>query len=631
MHNENIILNKAISYFQKNNFKKSTKILNEVLSKNNRQPDAFYFLGLINIQNKQYKSAANFISTAISINPNHPAYYFSLGITLHKSGQIICAIKNYSHALKIKPDLAEAHFNLGVALLNTNDVEGAILSYQRAIKFAPQYLDAYLQCGIALFQRRKFNEAIAYFKKTLQLDPNHLSAKYHLASSLEEIGDINSATDIYQQLIHLTPQDYRPYFLLANLLKLNASFEDALYNYNQCIKLNSTKKIIYFSRGIVFLELSKFHEAVSDFEKVIRLDSNYYDAYVNLGLAQQYLCQYQNALDNYDRAITISPNSYDAYWNKSINLLLTKNFKEGWASYEKRYFKAENFLSLCAITNQWNGDKFDGSLLVLSEQGIGDIVLYSSMFHELAEFANSITVIIDPRLLNLFRRSFKKIHFLSPHNFDSSFFYDMQIYMGSLGQYLRPNINAFQNVKNPYLFACARRSQNIKQKISIDHKLICGVSWKSKAAKYGEEKSLTLKTLSPILELNTFDFISLQYGDTSSEEASLNAETNLSLIHLDDIDNFNDIDGLTALISACDVVVTTSNTTAHLACALGKKTLIMLPYSTGLLWYWHIDRDDSLWYPSADLFRQEKMNDWSNVIEKVKDHLSALSTKISRI
>ena len=50
-----------------------------------------------------------------------------------------------------------------------------------------------------------------------------------------------------------------------------------------------------------------------------------------------------------------------------------------------------------------------------------------------------------------------------------------------------------------------------------------------------------------------------------------------------EIDNFNDIDGLAALIQACDVIVTVSNTTAHLAAALGKPVLIMLPFSPGLL------------------------------------------------
>jgi ADP-heptose:LPS heptosyltransferase len=83
---------------------------------------------------------------------------------------------------------------------------------------------------------------------------------------------------------------------------------------------------------------------------------------------------------------------------------------------------------------------------------------------------------------------------------------------------------------------------------------------------------------------------------------------------LDDIDNFHDIDALAALVSACDIVVTVSNTTAHLAAALGKPVIVMLPASPSLFWYWHLDRSDSPWYPSAVLLRQNHPGDWGGVI-----------------
>ena len=77
------------------------------------------------------------------------------------------------------------------------------------------------------------------------------------------------------------------------------------------------------------------------------------------------------------------------------------------------------------------------------------------------------------------------------------------------------------------------------------------------------------------------------------------------------------LDGLAALIAACDVVVTVSNTTAHLAGALGVPTLLMLPYSRGSLWYWHEGRDDSPWYPSIRIVRQRSPGDWDDVVRRV--------------
>jgi ADP-heptose:LPS heptosyltransferase len=131
--------------------------------------------------------------------------------------------------------------------------------------------------------------------------------------------------------------------------------------------------------------------------------------------------------------------------------------------------------------------------------------------------------------------------------------------------------------------------------------------------------------LAPILDLPQIDFVDFQYGDTSKEQAELYAARGLTLARVEEIDNFNDIDGLGALIDACDIVVTVSNTTAHLAAALGKPVLVMLPFSPGLLWYWHVDREDSVWYPGARLFRQDSIGDWGGVIQRVREELARWS------
>jgi ADP-heptose:LPS heptosyltransferase len=89
----------------------------------------------------------------------------------------------------------------------------------------------------------------------------------------------------------------------------------------------------------------------------------------------------------------------------------------------------------------------------------------------------------------------------------------------------------------------------------------------------------------------------------------------ITINKLEEIDNLNDIGSLAALISACDIVITISNVTAHIAGALGKPTLVMLPNSPSLFWYWHRERTDSPWYPTAVLIRQTKRGEWQEVIE----------------
>jgi ADP-heptose:LPS heptosyltransferase len=79
---------------------------------------------------------------------------------------------------------------------------------------------------------------------------------------------------------------------------------------------------------------------------------------------------------------------------------------------------------------------------------------------------------------------------------------------------------------------------------------------------------------------------------------------------LPDIDNTNDIDALAALMTACDAVLSVSNTTAHLAGALGKPTWVLVPLGHAKIWYWFRDDADSPWYPRVRVRRQRLGQTW---------------------
>lgn len=149
----------------------------------------------------------------------------------------------------------------------------------------------------------------------------------------------------------------------------------------------------------------------------------------------------------------------------------------------------------------------------------------------------------------------------------------------------------------------------------------CGISWKSNRAKLGRHKSISLDELAPILKLNSLNFINLQYGDVKSEIMTANTQLDASIQMVDEVDLYEDILGLQSIIEACDIVVTASNTTAHLAGMSGKETLLFLPVGNSRFWYWHDVDGVSLWYPSIKVFKQEKQGDWSQPIEAAKVYL----------
>ena len=165
----------------------------------------------------------------------------------------------------------------------------------------------------------------------------------------------------------------------------------------------------------------------------------------------------------------------------------------------------------------------------------------------------------------------------------------------------------------------------LRERLSADGRFVLGLSWISKTPNYGEQKSARLRDFEPILKLPGIRFVDLQYGDTLEERTALKEAMGVEVSRLDDVDNYQDIDGLAALITACDAVVTVSNTTVHIAGALGTKVLLLLPYSQGSIWYWHIDRDDSPWYPPIQLFRQPAFDDWGSVMRQAAVALETMT------
>ena len=143
----------------------------------------------------------------------------------------------------------------------------------------------------------------------------------------------------------------------------------------------------------------------------------------------------------------------------------------------------------------------------------------------------------------------------------------------------------------------------------------------SKNNEIGKEKSLSLTELLPIISIPDTTFINLQYGQVKDEINNISNQYGIEISMIDEIDNFNDLDGLASLINTCDYIVTSSSVTAHIAGALNKETYLLLPYARGRIWYWGESENKCLWYPSIRIYRCNENGLWSNPIEEIRTRL----------
>ena len=179
--------------------------------------------------------------------------------------------------------------------------------------------------------------------------------------------------------------------------------------------------------------------------------------------------------------------------------------------------------------------------------------------------------------------------------------------------------------KNHYIYSDPVVKKKLQKDIKPKNKFLCGISWISKTDEIGVNKSITLETLKPVLKIENIEFIDLQYSETSIEREKFYNDNNIKIKKNEDIDNFNDLNSLSSLVDVCDFIITISNTTAHMAGSLGKKTFLLLPKGKGRLWYWMSNKGRSVWYPTIEIIEQEQVGDWKTVIrklqKKVKEYL----------
>jgi hypothetical protein len=168
-----------------------------------------------------------------------------------------------------------------------------------------------------------------------------------------------------------------------------------------------------------------------------------------------------------------------------------------------------------------------------------------------------------------------------------------------------------------YIYAGTAKVQEWSERLGPKQKLRVGVCWTGRPDSWiNQHKAMPFDTMLGLIQRNPdYEWINLQV-DCSEEQRGALLDTGVAC-YSENIKSFDDTAGL---IHHCDVVVSVDTSVAHLSGAMGRPTWIPLNMF-GQCWRWLLKREDSPWYPSARLFRQESIGDWSSPVERIHNHL----------
>ena len=426
------------------------------------------------------------------------------------------------------------------------------------------------------------------------------------AAKLFGAGRAEEARQLCEAILRDDPRHFWALHLSAAIALRSRDFESCIALASRALEAQPRNAEVLSNRGAAYRRLNRFEQALADYGRALAADPKYVPALVNRGVALAALNRHADAIASYDNALALQPANAAARYHRALSRLVTGDLAGGFEDYEARYGGWEGQLPRRATTiPEWTGRESLGgrSILVHAEQGLGDsiqMLRYAPLLQ-----ARGATVHMEvPAALHAIAKAMPGVSTASAGGAAPAT--DFHVPMMSLPRAFGTRLDSIPGGV-PYIAADASRIARWRERLPAGRARI-GVAWSGNPAHVNDSnRSMALAELAPLATLGA-DVVALQ-KDLRPGDAEMLAT--LGWRHFGaQLQDFAD----TAALAACvDHVITVDTSIAHLAGAMGIETWVLLPFSPD--WRFLLDREDSPWYPTMRLFRQQAAGPWTPLIQ----------------
>jgi tetratricopeptide (TPR) repeat protein len=564
---------------------------------------------------KRFGDALADYDRAIALRPDRADTLVNRGNALGKLQRHVEAMASYDDALKLQPRHVEALYNRGLALHKLERFGEALASYDRALALQPDHGAALVSRGVTLHDLKQYGEALKSYDRALASRPDYAEALVNRAATLHELKQSAEALNSYDRVLAIEPNNIEALTNRGVALHDLGRYGEALASHERAVALQPEHAAALSNRGVTLHRLGRLDEALASYDDALVLQPDYADALVNRGVTLHALKQFDQALTSYHRAIALRSDHADAHFFGSLSRLLTGDFGRGWVEYEWRRRGAStgprrrDFAQPLWLGGQEIANK---TILLHSEQGFGDTVQFCRYAPLVAARGARVILEVEEPLVGVLAGLAGTTRVITKGNPLPDF--DLQCSLLSLPLAFRTQLATIPSAAS-YLRAPDQALLKWGARLPAKRRPRIGIAWAGNAKHVRDrERSIDLGSLLPLLHVDA-TFVSLQKEVRAADTATL--KNSADIIHFGhELEEFSDT---AALIAHLDLVISVDTAIAHLAGALGKPVWILLTHVPD--WRWLLDRDDSPWYPTARLFRQNEAREWDSVIARVRDEL----------
>jgi tetratricopeptide (TPR) repeat protein len=423
-------------------------------------------------------------------------------------------------------------------------------------------------------KENKLDDALALYAQAVAYHPMMADAFNNMAVALRRKNHFEAALACYRRSLDIRDAHAGTYSNMGNVLNDLDLIDDAIAAHSMAVKLSPDDLLYQYNKALVLRDAGKFEEAITLFNQILAKDPHY----------------------------------KDCPWDRALTYLLAGDFKKGFAEYDARW-SLEKSPPRKFDQPQWDGSPLVGrTLYIHREQGFGDALQFVRLVSLIKKYFGGIIILeCQPELVTLFERV-EGIDQLVPFGQKVPPF-DVWIPLMSLARLLKIDQDHIGG-SVPYLYPSDENRFRIRP--SPKGGLNIGVVWAGSPTHQNDRRrSVKVEYFLPLVSHHDVTLFSLQKGPRA-EDIILTGAQGLIVDAGKEIKDFNDT---ASLVSSMDLIISVDTSVVHLAAGMGKPVWLLLPYTPDWRWMW--GREDSPWYPSLKIFRQEKAGDWEGVFKKV--------------
>ncbi len=558
--------------------------------------------------------------------PAGASFGFALLCTEH--GRLQEAADAYCRVIAIQPDFVDAYVNLAALILSVGQSVEAESLLRRAIALDPRNAMAHGNLGKALHDLGRFDEAVVMYQAAIALRPDNAVVHINYGAALLEIQDWHGSIETTRQALALQPGSAMAHANLGTALLHVGRHDEALAACRQAMALQPQEAAILASLGGAMLELGEASDAIALCQNALARNPAMVSAHFNLSHAFKSINQLDAAASAVREAIALCPESAEFHFHLAHILLLQGALEPGLDEYEWRWkmldFRPLDHLRQSFLKPQWQGEDITGkTILVHTEQGLGDIIQFARYLPLLARRAKQVIVATLPPT----QRLLQHIEGISVVSILESPLPAFDVYCAllSLPKAFATCLDTIP-AEVPYLMADPDMKLRYDRRFSKS-RLRVGIVWAGNPATQRDRfRSPGLASVMPLFSIPGIEFVVLQVGPGRQDIADHPLPPHV----LDVGAELGDLTDTAAIISSLDLVISSCTAPLHLAGALAVPCWAMIPFAPHFPWL--LARTDTLWYPNTKLYRQEQPGkDWTGVIHRIAGDLAELSTsKMSR-